>query len=235
MSTIYLARHGQASFGKEDYDVLSEKGAEQSRLLARYLIGAGVKFDRVFSGSIERQRRTAEIIAGEYSSNGINISEIVIMPEFNEYDSKSIITSLANELIREDPELKDSFRQILTDRKAFQKIFERAMLKWAACDENLEGIESWSSVKTRVSLAIAKIAAAQGSGKTLLVVASGGTISAAVQDVTDVSDETAQRLCWQIANTSISTLVYNDERITLRSFNAWPHLDSKRKDIVTFR
>ena len=33
MATIYLVRHGQASFGKENYDQLSPRGWEQGRIL----------------------------------------------------------------------------------------------------------------------------------------------------------------------------------------------------------
>ena len=34
MRLLYLVRHGQASFGKRDYDALSELGHEQSRCSA---------------------------------------------------------------------------------------------------------------------------------------------------------------------------------------------------------
>jgi broad specificity phosphatase PhoE len=235
MSIIYLLRHGQASFGKANYDVLSDVGAEQSSLLAQYFIKTGVTFDAIYSGSMDRQTRTAQIIMKEFASNGISLPGLNIMPEFNEYDSKAIITALAPELIQEDLSLKNAFENIFTNRKAFQKIFERSMLKWVSKEDAVEGIESWNSVKTRVSLAISKIASIQGSGKSILITASGGTISAAIEDVTGVSDETAQHLCWQIANTSVTTLIYNDERITMRSFNTWPHLDAGHKDMVTFR
>jgi broad specificity phosphatase PhoE len=235
MSTIYLVRHGQASFGKANYDVLSDVGAEQSRLLAKYFIETGVRFDSVYSGSMDRQTRTAQIIMKEVASNGISLPGLNIVPEFNEYDSRAIITSLAPELLAEDHSLKGSFENIFADRRSFQKIFERSMLKWVSKEDTVEGVESWNSVKTRVSLAISKIASVQGSGKSVLITASGGTISAAVKDVTGISDETAQHLCWQIANTSISTLVYNDERITMRSFNNWPHLDIGHRDMLTFR
>lgn len=235
MSIIYLVRHGQASFGKEDYDVLSSVGSEQSRLLARYFLKTGIRFDAVYSGNMDRQTRTAEIIINEFAKDGVCLLELNIMPEFNEYDSKSIITAMAPEILEEDPELKSEFERIFTDRRAFQKIFERSMLRWVSKEDSVEGIESWNSVKTRVSLAISRIADIQGNGKSILVAASGGTISACIQDVTGISDETAQRLCWQIANTSISTLVYNDERITLRSFNNWPHIETLDKNMLTFR
>ena len=37
MAVIYLVRHGQASWDADDYDVLSETGWEQSRLLGAAL------------------------------------------------------------------------------------------------------------------------------------------------------------------------------------------------------
>ncbi|EXF47276.1 phosphoglycerate mutase family protein [Pseudomonas sp. BAY1663] len=37
MGSIYLIRHGQASFGAENYDVLSPLGYRQSEALGDYL------------------------------------------------------------------------------------------------------------------------------------------------------------------------------------------------------
>ncbi|MCF8967887.1 histidine phosphatase family protein, partial [Pseudomonas carnis] len=37
MGSIYLIRHGQASFGADDYDVLSPIGVEQAQVLGRHL------------------------------------------------------------------------------------------------------------------------------------------------------------------------------------------------------
>ncbi len=61
MGIIHLVRHGQASFGAVDYDVLSPEGEEQARLLGLAL--AGLRPDRVVHGSLVRQRRTASIAA----------------------------------------------------------------------------------------------------------------------------------------------------------------------------
>ena len=36
MSMLHLVRHGQASFGADDYDKLSELGWQQSRRLGEY-------------------------------------------------------------------------------------------------------------------------------------------------------------------------------------------------------
>lgn len=65
MPVIYLIRHGQASFGKEDYDQLSEPGWEQSRLLGRALQNQMLGLPRALCGTMRRHRETAEATLGE--------------------------------------------------------------------------------------------------------------------------------------------------------------------------
>lgn len=63
--SLLLVRHGQASFGKTDYDNLSERGHEQAYLLGKSLAARGVRPDRVVCGTMKRHRQTlAEIAAG---------------------------------------------------------------------------------------------------------------------------------------------------------------------------
>ena len=52
MGVVLLVRHGQASFGAEDYDVLSETGWEQSRLLGAWLGERKVTPDAVLHGDM---------------------------------------------------------------------------------------------------------------------------------------------------------------------------------------
>ena len=59
MSVIYLVRHGQASFGAADYDVLSELGHRQAALVGAELRARGVRVDLAVSGTLRRQRETA--------------------------------------------------------------------------------------------------------------------------------------------------------------------------------
>ena len=51
MTTIYLVRHGQASFGKSNYDELSQNGEAQATLLGRY-------FKDILKKRIENTERT---------------------------------------------------------------------------------------------------------------------------------------------------------------------------------
>ena len=52
MGSIYLIRHGQASFGADDYDVLSPVGVEQAQVLGRHLADLGIAFDRCIAGDL---------------------------------------------------------------------------------------------------------------------------------------------------------------------------------------
>ena len=60
LSTLYLIRHGQASFGAEDYDVLSDLGIEQGRQLGSYWARRGPALDACYVGPRRRHVGTAE-------------------------------------------------------------------------------------------------------------------------------------------------------------------------------
>ncbi len=60
VSVLYLVRHGQASFGTEDYDRLSPRGKDQSQSLGTFLMRAGTTPTSITSGDMKRQRQTAQ-------------------------------------------------------------------------------------------------------------------------------------------------------------------------------
>ena len=59
MGQLLLVRHGQASWGNEDYDVLSPLGWEQSRMLGTALGERGLSPEVVVQGGMRRHRETA--------------------------------------------------------------------------------------------------------------------------------------------------------------------------------
>ena len=63
MGTLYLVRHGQASFGADDYDVLSELGHQQSARLGEYFKQKGIAFEAALTGTLNRQIQTFAGIA----------------------------------------------------------------------------------------------------------------------------------------------------------------------------
>ena len=63
MPTLYLVRHGQASFGAANYDQLSPLGVQQCQQLGRYWAAKGRRFARVITGTLQRQVQSHDAIA----------------------------------------------------------------------------------------------------------------------------------------------------------------------------
>ena len=61
MGSIFLIRHGQASFGADDYDVLSPVGIRQSEALGDHLAQLGLRLDRCIAGDLRRQQDTGRL------------------------------------------------------------------------------------------------------------------------------------------------------------------------------
>ena len=63
MGTLHLVRHGQASFGAEDYDQLSALGARQCLALGQHYARRGVRFAGVLRGSLRRHQQSLAAFA----------------------------------------------------------------------------------------------------------------------------------------------------------------------------
>ena len=87
MSRIILVRHGQASWGKKDYDRLSDLGHKQAAVVGQELEARSVVSARVFSGALRRQRDTA---AGIVAAAGWSLDPEDIAG-WNEYDHTAIL------------------------------------------------------------------------------------------------------------------------------------------------
>ena len=69
MATIYLIRHGQASFGAANYDQLSELGQRQADATGEYLARLGIALDAAYSGDLSRQRETCQRVLASQPSH----------------------------------------------------------------------------------------------------------------------------------------------------------------------
>jgi broad specificity phosphatase PhoE len=235
MSQIYFVRHAQASFGHDEYDRLSDLGAHQARILGDYFAQRGLKFDAVYSGTMNRQIHTAQTVLSRLSA-GRSDSEVKVFAEFDEYDSSAIIQFQMAELIREDPSLSKAVERLYRDRKFFQEIFERAVLRWVYGGLEVPGLETWPSFTQRVRTGVARIVEENGQKKTIAVFTSGGPISAVMKLALDLSDEKTIQLSWQIQNTAVSAFKYNEKQFSLSSFNSVAHLElEKDESLLTYR
>ena len=103
MGTLYLVRHGQASFGADDYDKLSDLGHRQSVRLGEYFAQKGVHFDAVLAGTLRRHLETLAGIRKGMQHEG----EHLPWEGLNEYDSEAVIATVHPEKLRKptSPEL----------------------------------------------------------------------------------------------------------------------------------
>lgn len=234
MGDLYVIRHGQAAFGRDDYDQLSDLGLRQAGLLEAYLRKIGVRFAAVYSGSLKRQVDTAVPLLSCLTDT--RLPELGILPEFNEYDSTAVIQSEITHLVREDPTLEQDLPRLQTDRRALQRLLERALARWMSAPQVVEGLETWDSFNRRVRDGITRILNRSGPGKTVALVTSGGPLMAILKMALSLSDAEMVQLSWQIRNTSVSIFKYNRERLTLASFNGVAHLEiSGEPELLTYR
>ena len=172
MSAIYLIRHGQASFGRANYDKLSELGHEQAKLLGAALRPRVPNVHKVFVGGMVRHQQTARACL-EMMHAGRNIH---VQPSedrgFDEYDHEQLIARFKpryeNKLV-----LAAELAASLKPRQAFQEMFTQAVTRWIAGEHDSEYDEPWSAFGTRCLGALARVSESLESRQNALVFTSG--------------------------------------------------------------
>ncbi|MGO1461144.1 MAG: histidine phosphatase family protein [Marinobacter sp.] len=229
MATVYLVRHGQASFGEENYDQLSPRGWEQGKALGRWMTSI-IEPAAIFGGDMQRHRETVEAIATGYGSQ---LPGMQVVCGFNEFDHEAIVHS-------HRPEWRD--RQVMAKdlaafpkpAAAFQKAFVEAIGRWASGEHDTDYDETWADFKTRVLAAFNEMVEYADGGDVLLST-SGGPIAVICQRLLGLDDERTLGLNAVIANTSVSRVLYSGGRRSLSVFNNYSHLEAEDPALVTFR
>jgi broad specificity phosphatase PhoE len=236
MSILYLIRHAQASFGKADYDRLSETGMYQSKILADHLLALGHEFDAIYSGAQLRHEQTLAPFL-EALANSNNIIPLVHSSDaFNEYDSENNLKTLIPEVIKEEPAFESDVAAMFQSQRAFQKVYEKIMRLWMSKETPFRNLETWKTYSERVHTDLQKIIASAGSGKKIALITSGGPISVCVQKALNLSNENTLQLTWQIMNASVTRLIFSGHRLMLSGFNDVTHLELKKDpDLLTYR
>ena len=235
MGKIYLVRHGQASFGSADYDRLSDLGVQQARLLGEWYAERRQGFTRVITGGMNRHRQTAVACLGALPRNLRKEGDWETDAGFAEYNHDEIIT-------RHRPEFADigAMQRFLADseqpREAFQANFEAAMARWMGGANDDDYSETWPAFRARCVAALQRVLMAPGSGQSVIVFTSGGTISALCQHVLALHDQKMFELNWTLANAGVTKILYKAERVSLSYLNNFAHLEWPGKAAtVTYR
>ena len=237
MAEIILVRHGQASFGTDNYDCLSELGEKQVRWAGEFLQRSGVKLDAIYSGSLQRQRQTAQGVVEIYSKAGVVLPELIVDPRFNELDTDGQIHKLSPSLAETNARVGGLVEGAFTDSKIFQKLLKEVFAHWVLDNPQVDGLESWLEFKARTTNALEDVRTMQGRGKTTAVFTSGGVIATLVAYVMGLPDSKVYSVFEPVINASITRFLYSSKEISLSSYNEHCHLPlvSNNPQSVTYR
>jgi broad specificity phosphatase PhoE len=236
VGSIYLIRHGQASFGADDYDVLSPVGVRQAEVLGGHLAQLGLRLDRCYSGNLRRQQHTAQAALAQFDAAGIGAPAILVDPAFNEFDADAVIRALLPDLLPEEPEALEVLRNPAQNRAEFQRLFSTLVLRWVAGTHDKPGLQSWKGFVEQVRGGLERVLAEADRKDNIAVFTSGGTITALLHLVTGIPADSAFGLNWQIVNTSLNRLKFRGNEVTLASFNSHVHLELLRApELITYR
>ena len=212
MGNLYLVRHGQASFGADDYDQLSALGKQQSIRLGEYWRERGMVFEAVLTGSLKRHRQTWEGI-----QQGLQDTQLqaLVWPGLNEYDSEAVIAAIhPHPLAKPDtPELYRHHFRLLRD----------GLTQWMNGVVSPRGMPSYREFQQGVADALALVR--QQTKGDVLLVSSGGPISTAVGHILGTTPETTIELNLRIRNSAVTEFSFTPKRHALQTFNTLPHLD----------
>ena len=220
MGEIVLIRHGQASFGTDNYDRLSETGWQQARVLGDYFRERELQFDRLLSGAMVRHRQTLSGIVGADA-------EPEVLPGLNEYDFHALVNGYLQQFPIEPP-------LNLMDSRTFYRQLRITLAAWADGSLQTGLTESWTDFEARIRHSL-DLLRAQADAQRVLVVSSGGAISMLVRAVLGLTVDQMISMNLQMANTGITRMLFKGDKVRLQSWNGVPHLDHpKTQHLITF-
>lgn len=222
MGTLYLVRHGQASFGTNDYDRLSELGHRQAVRLGTYWADRGLRFDAAITGTLKRHAQTFEGIA---EGAGMALQPLA-WPGLNEYDADAVIRSIHPQPLQK-PDTPEAYRHHF-------RLLRDGLTQWMAGTVSPQGMPSYDDFVRGITSALDHVRA-QHHGQNVLIVSSGGPIATAVGHVLGLSPEATIELNLRIRNSAVTEFQFTPKRHSLLTYNTLPHLDHPdHRDWITY-
>lgn len=221
MSVVLLVRHGQASFESDDYDRLSPRGHEQSRIIGRRLHDLG-PVTRVVHGSLRRQIQTAEEALPHLGAEVTRAED----GRFDEYSGDDLLRPLAAVGCTgadEDP------------RRAFQARLEQAIERWTGGEHDGDYRESYADFHARVRAGFDEVLNGLGRSQTVAVFTSGGVISALCAQWLGADARGWAALNRVGVNTGLTKFVHGRSGTNLLTVNDHAHLEGEAPELLTYR
>lgn len=228
MGAIYLVRHGQAAFGTDDYDRLTEIGFTQARLLGGFLAARQLRCAAIYTGTLRRHSETVRGIldGGPAIAHG---SAVESVPGLDEYHPEALIASLMGDSFAPAPiPTRDN---PASAREHFRRLRE-ALLAWTEGRIQPAGMPAWQDFQ-RAAVDVLVQARRRHPEDNVLIVSSGGPIAAIVAAALESPPKVAIELNLRIRNSAVTEFTMSARRHQLLSFNALPHLEAQSDATLT--
>jgi broad specificity phosphatase PhoE len=227
MSTLFLVRHGQASFGSDNYDQLSPLGIQQASHLRDHFVENSVELHGICSGRLQRQRSTAEILASTSQR------PVAVSAAFDEYDAHRLMQHYAHMTGEPLQSLQGTTGRL--DPRSFQQHLEKVSRAWVDEQVSAPDLESWKNFRARVGHGIDEITTTTPRSQNVAVATSAGVIGVAIAHVLGLDDLAALQLSYVVLNSAVTRIEFDGTRRTLASFNSTAHLErAGRRELLTY-
>ena len=206
MAVVLLVRHGQASFGAADYDVLSEVGHEQAAAVGRELARRELRDPLLVCGTLRRQRETAA---------GLGLGPARVDGRWDEYDHLGLLGRYPT-----GTPVDGTSRGV--------QVALDAALGAGLRDEQGD----WAGFAGGAADALADVA---GSGLDAVVVTSGGVIAALAARLLGAPAETVVALNRVSVNAALTKVVVGRSGASLVAYNDHAHFEGTERRLLTYR
>ena len=234
MASIYLIRHGQASFGQDDYDCLSTIGTEQASHLGADLLRRGIQFDKVIVGGMLRHQQTAEGCLKAMQIGEALGNEMTINADWNEYDHQDILSKLNPDYASANG-VKQHPMQHKNPNIALQNLLNSAFSRWIKNDHAEQYNESWTVYQARVQRALQTTVEQAGDGKNIAVFSSGGPIALLSQMLLQIPAGKLMDLNWTLVNCGISKIILGCKGHILSTLNEHCAFEGHHSRLITYK
>lgn len=213
MSSLYLVRHGQASFGAQRYDQLSPLGQRQALATGEHLAGRDLAFHQACTGPRSRHKETARGALSAFTPAPSLIEERGL-DEFAE--GEQILASAERHF-----GVPVSGSDNPPDRKT---LYVSMLTAWAQGNAVIDNCRSAEQFRAAVRDWLSEHRRAAAQGGNTLAFTSAGTIGVLLCEVLELPTARMISFASVIYNASITEIVHTAQRTSLRSFNSCAHL-----------
>lgn len=233
MAVITLVRHGQASFGAQNYDQLSDLGYKQAAALGEFFKQRGYQFQRIICGKMQRHMQTYDSFYATFAADATCGASVEKMANYNEFDHEQVLMVAAK--VSTKAELMRLIGSQPNPKAYLAEVFQNAVARWQSGQFDAQYSESWQQFKDRCALAFEQTAAiVDAQNSNILVFSSGGVISCIVGALLNLSDRQIFGINANMSNAAITKIKVNSSGNSLLTLSEHSYLENAKDSLLSW-